>query len=149
MKTKLLLLVIPFVSFMVSCTKDSVDSANISDNALSAMAVSGSGFDVVHLTRTTDNSEWKIKMNDVASKAYAESCKNFPVNSMIVKEKYDASGSLTGYDVMYKSPGDVNSKDGWLWSQLSYDGRVIYASNMKGASCQSCHAPQGKGVTLH
>jgi hypothetical protein len=144
MKTKLLLSVIALVSSMISCTKDDCDSANVSDNTISAMTTVSDGFDLIHSSRTNDNSEWKIKMNDVASKSFAEGSKNFPNNSMIVKEKYDASGMLTGYDVKFKAPADVNSVDGWLWSQLSSDGRVIYASNLKGASCQSCHSTQGK-----
>ena len=149
MKTRLLLIACAFVSFMISCSKDECNSASISDNSVSAMATSTNGFDLINSVTTNDNSEWKIKMNDVASKAFAEGNKNFPNNSMIVKEKYDATGVLIGYDVKYRSAVDENSTDGWLWSQLSSDGRVIYASNMKGASCQSCHAPQGKGVVLH
>jgi hypothetical protein len=137
MKSYLLLIVSAFFFSLVSCTKDSEDSANISDATLSSMSASE---DLV-LVRTSsqDAGEWNIKMNSIAAKAYAEGIKNFPANSMIVKEK-QVNGKVTGYAVMYRAPADKNMNDGWLWSEYDSEGHVIYTNAERGMTCQSCHA---------
>ena len=140
MKTTLLVFYLCIVG-LISCTKDASEETNISNVALSSMATSSDDLVLIRTTRSKENTDWKIKMNAVASKAYSEG-KNFPVNSMIIKEKYNASGKISGYDIMYKAPADKNSSNGWLWSQVSADGHVIYNASKKGASCQNCHETQ-------
>jgi hypothetical protein len=142
MKSYLLLIVSAFFISLVSCTKDAEDSANISDAALSSMASS----EDLALIRTSvhDNSEWNIKMNSIAAKAYADGINNFPSNSMIVKEKH-VNGKVTGYAVMYKAPADKNMNDGWLWSEYDSEGHVIYTNAERGMTCQGCHVTLSKG----
>jgi len=125
---------------MVSCTKDCDDDANISQNSLSSMATSQEGFVMIRATKGDNGGQWNIKMNDVAARAYAEGCRNFPMNSMIVKEKRDAEGNVAGYGVMYRTSGDaLASSDGWIYSELNEDGELIPLPDNKSTSCQSCH----------
>src|SRR5688500_13010041 len=112
MKTYLLLVLSAFVFTFTSCTKDCEDTANISDTSLESVTHS-EDFVLARTTHQDDGGEWKIKMNSVAAKAYAEGIKNFPSSSMIVKEKY-VNGQMTGYAVMFRAPADKNSSDGWL-----------------------------------
>lgn len=137
MKSTLLLIVPAFLLMFTSCTKEADESASISDATLSTMASS----EDLTLARTTynDGSEWQIKMNSVAAKAYAEGIKNFPVNSMIVKEKRDANGKVIRTAVMYNAPGDRNSVDNWLWSEFDAERHVIYSASERALNCQSCH----------
>jgi hypothetical protein len=139
MKSYLLLIVSALSISLASCTKDSDDSASVSDATLSSMS-STDDLVLIRSVKTDNNSEWKIKMNDVAARAYAEGVKNYPLNSMIVKEKYDASGKLTATDVMYHSPADKNEFEGWLWSESNSDGQIIYSTADRGMSCQGCHS---------
>lgn len=148
MKNYLLLIIPAFIFSMESCTKNTEDGAGISDATLSSMATTQDGFVLMRTAKHDENSTWKIKMNNVAATSYAEGCKSFPSNSMIVKEKFDLSGNVIGYDVMYRSDADHNSNDGWLWAQLSADGRIIYSSSERGSNCQGCHA-FSKSKTLH
>jgi hypothetical protein len=137
MKSNLLLLIPALFITLVSCTKDADESASISDASVNTMANSE---DLV-LSRTThtDAGDWQIKMNSVAAKAAAEGIKNFPVNSMLVKEKHDANGNITGYAMMLKAPGDPNAVDGWLWSEYDAQQHLIYSNSERAVNCQSCH----------
>jgi hypothetical protein len=145
MKTNLLLIIFACIAGMVSCTKDVSNEASISDNGISSVATSTDG-NVVMKSVNNDNQVWNIKMNDVASKAKATGCTDYPNHSMIIKEKHDANGNIVGYDVMYKDLSNQNSTDGWLYVELSGDGKVIYNSNLKGTSCQNCHKAQVRGI---
>ena len=111
MKSYLLLIVPALFLFLVSCTKDADESACVSDATLSSMV--GSEDLVLARTAHNDGAEWQIKMNSVATKALAEGLKSYPANSMIVKEKRDASGKVLRYAVMYNAPADKNSVNGW------------------------------------
>lgn len=140
MKSYLLVLLIAASSVFVSCTKESCDETTISTETINNMAVTPD--DLVFM-RTIDkgNGKWKIRMNDIASNAYSKGT-GYPPNSMIVKEKYDVSGTITGYDVMYRAPIDANASGGWLWSQADNTGHVIYDYTKQGKNCQSCHVNQ-------
>lgn len=140
MKSYLHVLIPALLLTFSSCTKEAEDSACISDAALSSIASS----EDLTLTRTTynDGSEWNIKMNSVAAKAYAEGIKNFPVNSMIVKEKLDANGKVLSFAVMYNAPADANAFENWLWSEYDAEGHVIYSTTERAMNCQGCHGGQ-------
>jgi len=148
MKTKLLLVVIAFIATMASCTKDLTCENKISENGISSVATSSDGNALTSSIINEDRTLWNIKMNDVAANAKENGFTEYPAHSMIIKEKHDADGNITGYDVMYKDPSDENSVDGWLYIGLSADGNVIYNANARGASCQSCHSSGGKNVVL-
>jgi hypothetical protein len=91
-------------------------------------------------TKNSDEGKWNIKMNTIASQAYAKGATTFPMNSLIVKEKVDQSGKMTGYATMFRTTSDPNSSNGWVWTEYDASGHVIYDASNKGASCQSCHA---------
>ena len=138
MKKYIILLLAGFIGTMVSCTKDTNDDTTMSTASLSSMSTS-SDLSVVRV-KNSDNGKWNIKMNAIASAAYAKSCSNFPLNSLIVKEKLDAAGNMTGYATMFRTSGDPNSANGWVWTEYASDGHVIYDASNKGVACQSCHA---------
>ncbi|MFN8166183.1 MAG: cytochrome P460 family protein [Bacteroidia bacterium] len=126
------------MALMQSCTKETDSQATVSDQTLSRMASDNSGF--TYMPASTMSTS-KIKMNSIA--AAARSTGNYPSNSMIVKEKYDAQGTLTGYDIMYRSSADHNSSGGWVWTSSDVHGNITYGSENRGASCQNCHSSQG------
>jgi hypothetical protein len=140
MKTNLLQLILAgCIACMASCTKDASNETSASDNGISSVATSAGGTEMVRSVNS-DNQTWDIKMNDVAANAKAGGCTAYPNKAMLIKEKHDANGNIIGYDVMYKDPTNENSaSDGWVYIELSGDGKIIYGSNMKGASCQNCH----------
>lgn len=146
MKTYVLLIISAFVISLGSCTKDAGSDANVSQTSLSSMAVTQDGFVVVR-TSHENNGIWNIKMNDIAASAYANGSKSFPANSMIVKEKRNSSGMITGYASMYRSTGDPNSSNGWVWNEYNKEGHIIYDASRKGNSCQSCHIQNN--VAIH
>ena len=145
MKTKLLLLSIVFAAF-TSCTKDAAETTSISENSLSTLALSEGT--ILQHSLVSGNESWNIKMNDVASQAYSKGRKNYPLHSMLVKEKHNASGAITGFDIMYKVPGDNNAEDGWLYEELNPDGQVINGVSAKGTACKSCHVSNSR-ISLH
>ncbi len=147
MKTKLLLCITALVAMMASCTKDLSCENKISENGISSVATSGDNAVMGNIIND-DQSSWNIRMNDVAADASTAGCTEYPAHSMIIKEKHDANGNITGYDVMYKDPADENSSNGWIYIGLSADGTVIYNANEKGANCQNCHNSNGRSVTL-
>ena len=124
---------------ITSCTKEAENSASISDVTLASIATSND-FQFQRSINRDENSRWKIQMNDVASKVYAEGRNDYPTNSIIVKEKHDASGAISGYDIMYNAPGDPNSDGEWLYSSVDVHGEVIIGVNDKGTSCKNCHS---------
>jgi hypothetical protein len=89
------------------------------------------------------NEHWNIKMNDIASNAIANGCKNFPNNSLLVKEKHDASGAITGFDIMLRTSGDFRSENGWLFRQLDNHGGLV-GGGSKNLNCNSCHAQESQ-----
>src|SRR5687768_2147317 len=111
MKTKLLLLSFCIALFTFSsCTKESDCGANISDESVSRLA-SEDGFTFMtsasRLMSTVDSC--RIRMNEIAQIAYNNGVRSdFPANSMFVKEKYDAAGNVTGFDIKYRAPADPN-----------------------------------------
>ena len=137
------LLLIALVSFaFVSCTKDVEDTAGISDVSLSSMATSPDGFSVSRASHGDGNANWTIKMNDVAANAYAKGL-SYPVNSMLVKEKHDESGNVSGYDVMLRTgSAHSGSFNGWMLSSLNAEGEVIFSNGERAANCQSCHSQE-------
>jgi hypothetical protein len=138
MKKYLLLFIVAGLA-ITSCTKEAENSASISDVTLASLATSGD-FQFQRTVNRNENARWKIQMNDVSSKVYAEGKSDYPANSMIVKEKYDASGVVSGYDIMYNAPGDPNSDGEWLYSSVDVHGGIIIGVNNKGTSCKNCHS---------
>ena len=141
---KIRLFIVPALFLtLFSCTTDEDHPAGISDASLSSM----SGDDLV-LVRTVDagGSVWNIKMNESAARAYASNLA-FPPNSMIVKEKLNADGAPSGYDIMYNAPADGNSHDGWLWTGLDEQRQLVFSSAERALSCQGCHS--GLSKTIH
>jgi Cytochrome P460 len=145
MKTQLLLFAIAFTA-MTSCTKDAAENTSISESSLSTLALSEET--ILQRSLFTGNETWNIKTNDVASNAYSKGKKNFPLHAMLVKEKHDASGAITGFDIMYKVPGDSNAEDGWLYEEVDSEGKVINGVSAKGVACKSCHVA-GSRINLH
>ncbi len=138
MKNYLLLISAAVVVTMSSCSKDVNDDTNISSASLNSMS-SSTDMQVVKV-KNTESGKWNIKMNDIAAKAYASGSHLYPVNSLLVKEIKDEKGTVTGTATMFRTSGDLNSSNGWIYTEYDHNGNVIYDANKKGASCQSCHS---------
>ncbi len=145
MKTKLLSIAIA-IAAMTSCTKDAAENTGISESSLSTLALSEGS--VLQRSLVSGDQTWSIKTNEVASRAYSKGKKDYPLHSMLVKEKHNASGAITGFDIMYKVPGDINAVDGWLFEEVNADGQVIQGVSEKGIACNSCHV-SGERKSLH
>lgn len=139
-----ILTVIAAIFVMQSCTKEKDDNStsSLSDQSIARIAQSSNDFEYVNSTaRTTTQSSFRIKMNGVAARAYrAGQTADFPLNSMLVREALNASGEVTGYDIMYRTNSDGNSSHGWVWTQADEDGHVLIGADQKGVQCQTCHS---------
>ncbi len=137
-----------FCLMMASCSRESDESASISDESLITV-VKQSNNDVAAASVSRMKKEnFRIRMNDIARNSMAgkgEMAVTYATNSMLVKEYLDEQGKVTGYDVMYKAPADPNAHEGWLWASYDADGNSTYSVNLKGNSCNSCH---GKSSNL-
>jgi hypothetical protein len=68
----------------------------------------------------------------------------FPEGSLIVKELYENTTTLSRYAILYKksdSP-DADPK-GWVWGYINANGSVADAASNKGRTCISCHSQNG------
>ena len=139
MKSNLLLIASACMLSLIACTKDQDNSTNISDVSLSAMT-SSDDLITMRTTGSETKEQWVIKMNEAASRIHSHDLNQYPANSMIVKEKHGTDGKISGYDVMYRSPGDANSVDGWLMCELDGNKNIIYSAAQKGVTCNSCHS---------
>lgn len=64
----------------------------------------------------------------------------FRDSSIVVKELFDAGGTLTGYAGMIRLQTDSNATAGWVWGEYRLDGSVIESVQTKGSGCVSCHS---------
>lgn len=65
----------------------------------------------------------------------------FPEGSLIVKELYSNSSTLSKYAVLYKQTANENADvNGWVWGYINADGTVAESATNKGTSCTSCHS---------
>lgn len=65
----------------------------------------------------------------------------FGEGSVIVKELYENSNTLSRYAVLYKSSGNEDAdSNGWVWGYINVDGTVAVSATDKGAACMSCHS---------
>ncbi len=65
----------------------------------------------------------------------------FPQGSLIVKELYENSTTLSRYAILYKNSSSVASDvKGWIWGYINSDGSVAEPASKKGVSCISCHS---------
>jgi hypothetical protein len=62
----------------------------------------------------------------------------FAEGSVIVKEVH-VNNVITVYAVMKKAASDASAGNGWLWSEYSPNGGVLYSIAGKGNGCISCH----------
>jgi len=65
----------------------------------------------------------------------------FADSSLIVKEIYNADGTLSLYAILFKMSSATNKGPGdWVWAELESNGTPIISATAKGAGCASCHA---------
>lgn len=98
---------------------------------------SGSGHPQAYL-RTKFNSIAAAKL-DTSGKIVAGA--TFSEGSLIVKELYENSTTLSQYAILYKKSesADADAK-GWVWGYIGSDGKVVEPASNKGSSCISCHS---------
>jgi hypothetical protein len=87
---------------------------------------------------------FKLRFNEIAWSALDQNEKlpvgdTFPEGSVIVKEVH-TGGTISVYAVMKKSSNDINSGNGWLWSEYRVNASTLVSITGKGASCINCHA---------
>lgn len=65
----------------------------------------------------------------------------FADSSLIVKEIYNADGTLSLYAILFKMSSATNKGPGnWVWAELNPNGTPIISASEKGAGCASCHS---------
>lgn len=68
----------------------------------------------------------------------------FPDGSLIVKELFENSTTLSRYAILYKkSDHEFADAKGWVWGYVNSDGSVAEPASRKGSSCISCHSQSG------
>lgn len=95
------------------------------------------------LLRTRFNAT-AVTMLDGAGKVKADAI--FPEGSVVVKELYTNSTTLSGYAVMWKAKNDPNAaSSGWVWAYLNTDGTAKGGATIttKGSQCIACHSISG------
>lgn len=61
----------------------------------------------------------------------------FPVETILVKEHFDADGGMFGLNVMYKAPAGYNpAANDWYWLELR-DDTITHAGRV--SFCMDCH----------
>jgi hypothetical protein len=137
-----------------SCVSDKEEGTVVSDATMYGLAKNPSSFsfyennsDTLHADPSSPHVVYvRVRFNPRARSVMNDSLNKlegtvFPDESMIVKEVYRSKGGpLVSYEIMYKVQGAANSGDGWIWSEQSADGNVIYSSAKKGDQCVQCHS---------
>ncbi|GIV32833.1 MAG: hypothetical protein KatS3mg031_0368 [Chitinophagales bacterium] len=151
-----LLVMIEIVASTSSCKKEK--EASGLDKQLLDMAVPVNGFvwykysDAL-LNRSAGSGHnypfLRTRYNSVAATVLDSSGKIipgnvFPEGSLIVKELYSNSSTLSRYAMLYKKAGDPNADaSGWIWGYVNADGTVAQAASLKGSGCRGCHSQPG------
>ena len=148
------------ISIASGCKKEQSinDVGNTTDKILYDLSKSNTGFtwfkksDAL-LSKSSGSAHpqsfLRTKYNAIAASKLDASGKimsgaTFPEGSLVVKELYENSTTLTRYAILYKksdSP-DADAK-GWVWGYTNSDGGVAEAASNKGRSCISCHSQSG------
>lgn len=88
----------------------------------------------------------RTKFNSIAAAKLDSSGKiqvgvTFPEGSLIVKELYENTSTLSQYAILYKKSesSDADAK-GWVWGYIGSEGKVVEPASNKGSSCISCHS---------
>ncbi len=83
----------------------------------------------------------KVYMNDAIANSLAENKQQHPKGSIIVKEMFDESGTLSGWAVMAKTHDDTDSGKGWFWYEVTSttDANSIAAMGNGVTGCITCH----------
>lgn len=141
------------VAFVSACKKDKAPSETdlelyemskttagfvwFKDTNLLLSKSSGSAHPQAYL-RTRYNSIAASKL-DSNGKIIAGSV--FPQGSLIVKELYENSTTLSRYAILYKNAGSKDADaNGWVWGYIDAGGSVAEPASKKGASCINCHS---------
>jgi hypothetical protein len=139
-----------------SCGKE--DRVNETDQLLYTMAKQSAGFtwyknseSLLNRSSGSGHSQpyLRTRFNSIAAAILGADGKvtagsNFPVNSLIVKELYDASESLSLYAILYKQPDHpMADNKGWVWGYINAGGRVVEPAANRGSACSSCHSQEG------
>lgn len=65
----------------------------------------------------------------------------FADSSLIVKEVYNADGTLSLYAIIFKMSSATNKGPGdWVWAEIGPSGTPIISAAEKGIGCTKCHA---------
>lgn len=68
----------------------------------------------------------------------------FPNGSVIVKELYENTTTLSLYALLYKKPDHPYADaSGWVWGYVKPNGDVQVSARERGAPCRSCHGQSG------
>lgn len=149
-----------FIVLVYSCKKETTEinpSIN-TDKILYDLSKSNTGFvwyknsDVL-LNKSSGTGHFqallRTRYNAVASTQLDASGKVktgsiFPEGSLIVKELYDNSTTLSRYAILYKKSDSPDADPrGWVWGYINANGSVADAASNKGRTCISCHSQNG------
>ncbi len=101
---------------------------------------SGTGHSFPYLrTRYNSTAATKLDSNGIILPGVT-----FPEGSLIVKELYSNSSTLSRYAILYKKSGRAETDaKGWIWGYVNADGTVASPASEKGNSCINCHSQTG------
>lgn len=146
-----------FVAFLLSCKKDKIE--DISDAELLNLSKNTTGFvwfknkDSLFAKSSGSGHSFaflKTRYNSIAKTQLGSDGKVipnavFPEGSLIVKELFSDSNTLSRYAILYKkSSSNFADEKGWIWGYVNSDGTVAEAASKKGTSCISCHSQTGQ-----
>ena len=156
--TKFLMDFLFSATIIVSCKKE----AEGIDAEMLELAQSGSGFTWFKLSANlldkssgTGHSEALIRTryNAIAATQLDSAGRVkegivFPEGSLIVKELYSNSNTLSRYAIQLKrSSANEADASGWVWGYLEANGKVVEPASKKGEGCRGCHS-QGGNIDL-
>jgi hypothetical protein len=101
------------------------------------------GGNILMPASASPHGNFKLRFNEVALSSF-DAAGELPVGgtfaegSVIVKEVH-VNGAIAVYAVMKKAASDASAGNGWLWSEYSPNGGVLYSIAGKGNGCISCH----------
>ena len=136
---------------VVSCVYHELDapSSSLETDRTLFEEISGSGFEyyqggnILMPASASPHGNFKLRFNAEALSSLDATGElpeggTFAEGSVIVKEVH-VNNVIAVYAVMKKSATDANAGNGWLWSEYSPNGSVLYSIAGKGNGCISCH----------
>jgi hypothetical protein len=95
--------------------------------------------------QSAHNPYFKVRFNTIAYAALTDNGRlpaggSFPQGSVVVSELYENNPGYIKLMAVMKKSNSPNAVNGWLWSEMLYDGSTAYSVAKKGGECVNCHS---------